>query len=231
MINSNRIIIFSPIDSLCNVTLNGIIWAFNCFFFLLGSYYLINYNEDLNKGYGIHDCGNVFTGISCLTANCLVTIVFIPRALILSIIAFCSSMFLAGYNSYNIYTISHNCSSYYKDNYNNIWLYYTFGLALLYTNILLFVIKGLHFCCGKNNISHGVQPINEASNSDRQPLLENEDLYLENNESNHYRNPITNQHNLLRVGPTQQPWGIQQPYENTRTISNMYPDMYEGDSN
>ena len=172
MINSHNLMILSPVDSLCNIGLNGVLWAFNCFFFLLGTYFLINYNEDLNKKYGIQDCGNIFTGISCLTANCLVIIVFIPISLILSIIAFCSSMFLASYNSYNIYTISYNCSSYYKDNYNNMWLYYTFGLALLYTNILLFMIKGLNFYCRTEN-SQRNQSIDEANNSDR---LKQEDL-------------------------------------------------------
>lgn len=229
MINNRRIIILSPVDSLCNITLNCILWAFNCFFFLLGAYFLINYNEDLNKEYGIQDCGNVFTGISCLTANCLVIIVFIPRALILSIIAFCSSMFLAAYNSYNIYTISHNCSSYYKQNYNNIWLYYTFGLALLYTNILLFVIKALTFCCRKNkNINNSNnQYINEADNNDRQPLLENES----NIQYNQSINSTINQNNSLIDRPTQQPWGIQQSNEHTYPRSNMYPDIYEGESN
>ena len=75
-----------------------------------------------------------------------------------------------------------------------MWLYYTFGIALLYTNILLFLIKGLHFCFIKdnninnnnNNNNNNNLHIDDIENNDRQLLLENE--YLENEDLENNKN-------------------------------------------
>ena len=187
---------------------------------MIGIYFLVNYSEDLNKEYGLQDCGNIFTGISYLTANCLAIIVFIPRSLVFSIFAFCSSFFLAGYNTYNIDKIPYNCSSYYKETHNNMWLYYNFGLGLLYTNVLLFIIKSINFGCKKE-----IRNIND--DEARQHLLnEQEEINKDNNNDFEIRHSIVNNGNYS-LESDNYIYRSNNHNSNNGYQSNIYPNIYE----
>ena len=186
---TNKIILFSKIESLCNVLLNGILLSLNSIFFIVGIYFLLAHSENINKKEGIQDCGNVFISIGFFTLNCLIILIFIPRALILSIFAFCSSLLLCLYSTYNIETMNNTCITYYDNNYNNLWLYYTFSIGLLYINVILFLFKYCSFIDIKNNENDIELNTEETDKLIRgENVLQNDNNNLDNNLDNTMNN-------------------------------------------
>ena len=196
MSSENKIILFSKVEPLCNIVLNGIILSFNIIFFVLGAYFIIVNAENLNKANGIQDCGNVFLSIGCITLNSLIIIIFISRTLFSTIFAFCSTLLLSIFSIYNLNKLNNKdetCLDYYNTNYNNLWLYYNFGSGLLFFNLVIFILKYISY------INTNLRPNKPFDNKDIQDDIEsNEKLINTKNEillnttTNTTTNPNTN---------------------------------------
>jgi hypothetical protein len=180
MSSENKIILFSKVEPLCNIVLNGIILSFNIIFFVLGAYFIIVNAENLNKANGIQDCGNVFLSIGCITLNSLIIIIFISRTLFSTIFAFCSTLLLSIFSIYNLNKLNNKdetCLDYYNTNYNNLWLYYNFGSGLLFFNLVIFILKYISY------INTNLRPNKPFDNKDIQDDIEsNEKLINTKNE-------------------------------------------------
>ena len=138
----------------CNIFTNTNILFLNFISFITGGYYILKNFEDLNKPNGIQDCYHIFLLCCFAVLNNLVPLIGCFQFTGISIFAFLCSLFLGSFNAYNLTIISNNCSSYFVNDYREIWYYYYGAFAVQMINVLMYIFK-CHIClCGKRPVEN-----------------------------------------------------------------------------
>lgn len=131
---------------------NTSILFFNFISFFTGGYFILKNFEDLNKKNGIKDCYHIFLLCCFGVLNNLLPLIGCFQLTEFSILAFICSLALGSYNTYNLNIITNNCSSYFYNQYKEIWYYYSISVGIQLLNVLMYFLKFNFSLCQKKPI-------------------------------------------------------------------------------